>query len=181
MRVPDTAAVDFTGLLPAGVEAPNIIRMLSRTGVNMRPFWAFGLAFRDNDQLPERLRELVILRVAALTQSTFERAQHEPMARAAGCTDDEVAAALNLEGDLGTCFAPDTASLLRFVDDVVAGYGDPAAVEGVQPHFTDDQIASFTLLIGHYVMTAMFLKTTDVPLDPPAVLHPPTDHPHELR
>ncbi|OBJ38378.1 hypothetical protein A5621_13545 [Mycobacterium colombiense] len=172
MRVPDSAAVDLTGLLPAGVEPPNIIRMLSRTGVNMRPFWAFGLAFRDNDQLPDRLRELVILRVAVLTQSTFERVQHEPMARAAGCTDAEVAAAIDLEGDLDTALAPDAAALLRFVDQVVASYGDPAAVEGVQPHFTDDQIATFTLLIGHYVMTAMFLKTTDVPLDPPAVPAP---------
>lgn len=172
MRVPDSAGVDLTGLLPAGVEAPNIIRMLSRTGVNMRPFWQFGLAFRDNDQLPDRLRELVILRVAALTQSTFERVQHEPMARAAGCTDGEVAAAVDLEGDLSAALPPDTAALLRFVDDVVGSYGDPAAVVAVQPHFTDDQIAIFTLLIGHYVMTAMFLKTTDVPLDPPAVPPP---------
>lgn len=179
MRVPDSAAVDLTGLLPAaaaGGEAPNIIRMLSRTGVNMRPFWAFGSAFRDNDQLPERLRELVILRVAALTQSTFERVQHEPMARAAGCADAEVAAAVDLARDLDTALPPDTAALLRFVDHVVASYGDPAAVVDVHPHFTDDQIATFTLLIGHYVMTAMFLKTTDVPLDPPAVPHPPTDH-----
>ncbi|OBL02337.1 hypothetical protein A5646_18455 [Mycobacterium sp. 1245499.0] len=172
MRVPDIAGVDFTGLLPAGVEAPNIIRMLSRTGVNMRPFWAFGMAFRDNDQLSDRQRELVILRVAALTRSEFERVQHEPMARVAGCTDAEVAAALDLARDLDTVFAPDTAALLRFVDDVVASFGDPAAVEGVQPHFTDDQIATFTLLVGHYVMTAMFLKTTDVPLDPPAVPPP---------
>jgi alkylhydroperoxidase family enzyme len=176
MKVPDTAAVDFTGLLPPGVEPPNIIKMLSRTGVNLRPFWAFGLAFRDNDQLPERLRELVILRVAALTQSTFVRMQHEPMALAAGSTDAELTAALDLDLDLvpglHTVLAPDVASLLRFVDDIVTSYGDPGAVEGVQPHFTDDQIASYTLLIGHYVMTAMFLKTTEVPMDPLAVPPP---------
>ncbi|OBJ59749.1 carboxymuconolactone decarboxylase family protein [Mycobacterium sp. 1423905.2] len=172
MRVPDSAALDLTGLLPPGVEAPNIIRMLSRTGVNMRPFWAFGMAFRDNDQLSDRLRELVILRVAALTRSTFEREQHEPMARAAGCTDAEVVAALDLERDLDAALPPDAAALLRFVDQVVGSYGDPAAIDGVQPHFTDDQIATYTLLIGHYVMTAMFLKTTDVAPDPPAVPPP---------
>ncbi|MCD2186425.1 carboxymuconolactone decarboxylase family protein [Actinomycetospora soli] len=56
------------------------------------PLQAVGAALRYGGQLSDRARELVILRVAGVRESGFERATHEPIARRAGLTDDELAA-----------------------------------------------------------------------------------------
>lgn len=56
------------------------------------PLQAVGAALRYSGLLSDRARELVILRVAGVRDSPFERATHEPIARRAGLSDDELAA-----------------------------------------------------------------------------------------
>ncbi len=56
------------------------------------PLQALGAALRYRGTLSDRSRELVILRVAGVRGSAFERAAHEPIARRAGLTDDQLAA-----------------------------------------------------------------------------------------
>jgi alkylhydroperoxidase family enzyme len=57
-------------------------------------------------------------------------------------------------------------AILRFVDecvrDIKVGTQTFAAVRAF---FSETQMAELTLLIGHYMMTARFLETLDVPLD----------------
>lgn len=53
---------------------------------------ALGAAIRYRTHLDDRARELAILLVAARWSSAFERESHEAVARAAGFTDDELAA-----------------------------------------------------------------------------------------
>jgi 4-carboxymuconolactone decarboxylase len=55
------------------------------------PLQALGAALRYAGDLSDRARELVILRVAGVRDSAFERAAHEPIARRAGLTDDQLA------------------------------------------------------------------------------------------
>lgn len=106
-------------------------------------------------------REMAILRVGALSGSRYERMQHLPLARAAGWTDAEIE---QIESGQG----PDARSqaILDFVDECVRSVkvGDEAFA-GVRAFFSDTQIAELTLLIGHYMMTARFLETLEVPLD----------------
>lgn len=51
-----------------------------------------GSAIRYRTSLSGRIRELAILAVAAHWDSAFERYAHEPIGRAAGLTDAEIAA-----------------------------------------------------------------------------------------
>jgi len=106
-------------------------------------------------------REMVILRVAALSNSRYERMQHFPLERAAGWTDAEIEQIKRGRGSDARSQA-----ILNFVDECVRSVkvGDEAFA-AVRAFFNDTQLAELTLLIGHYMMTARFLETLEVPLD----------------
>lgn len=56
------------------------------------PLQALGSAIRFQSSLSERIREIAILQVARELDSEFEWWAHERLARAAGITDEEIAA-----------------------------------------------------------------------------------------
>jgi alkylhydroperoxidase family enzyme len=172
VKLPDVSGMDFSHLFPSadpsspGSQPPvsNLVRMLTRTGGSLDAYWKLGMSLATGN-LPPLERELVILRVAALTDSAYERFHHEPMARALGCPDGHIKAIADVNGNLESELPAATAALVHFVDQVVAHHGYAPAVNHLGEYFDDDQIATFTLLIGHYLGTAIFLTTTDVPLD----------------
>lgn len=58
------------------------------------------------------------------------------------------------------------AALIGFVDELLAGIaGPPATTDAVQKFYSDNEIAEIVLLTGHYVMTALFLKTLGITAD----------------
>jgi alkylhydroperoxidase family enzyme len=71
---------EFLALLPPDP----MVAMLSYATGTVQPFVQLARAQFTSLALPARSRELVILTVAACTDSTFVAAQHEPMAAAAG-------------------------------------------------------------------------------------------------
>ncbi len=116
-----------------------------------------GAAVRYRSGLTDRVREMTILLVAAHWDSAFERASHEAVARAAGLTDDELAALRRGEPpeltDAGEQAAVATVrSLLARGDlddgeyaDAVDRLGEPAVFE-------------LTTLIGYYATLALQLR-----------------------
>ena len=106
-------------------------------------------------------REAVILRVASLSGSAYERMQHLGEARKAGWSDDDIEA---IEGGR----PPDrVANLLAFVDEVVrSGDATDEAFVKVQETMAAGDIATVLLLIGHYMMVARFVTVLRVELDP---------------
>ena len=61
--------------------------------------------------------------------------------------------------------SPKIARLVAYVDAAVHNSVVPEIVEVLTSDFSDRQIAEIALLTGHYVMTSIFLKSLDVPLD----------------
>ncbi len=114
--------------------------------------------------LDPKLREAVILRVAALSSSAYERMQHLEQAKKAGWTPAEIAAieAGDFSGALSE-FAP----VLRFTDECVAvpRVSDAVFAE-IKGMLSDREIATVILLIGHYMMVARFVGILDIDLDP---------------
>ena len=113
--------------------------------------------------LDPRLREGVILRVAALSQSPFERMQHLGEARKAGWSEADIAAieAGDRSGSLGAF-----TSVLAFVDECVADVrvSDPVFA-AVASTLSPREIATVLILIGHYMTVARFIANLDIPLD----------------
>ena len=114
--------------------------------------------------LDAKLREGIILRVAALCDSPFERMQHLAEARKTGWTEDEIAA---IEaGDRGGRLGAVT-PVLAFVDECVADVRvSDATFAAVAAVLSPRDIATMLILIGHYMMVARFIANLGIELDP---------------
>lgn len=114
--------------------------------------------------LDPKLREGIILRVAALSDSPFERMQHLGQARKAGWTEEEIAAieAGNRSGQLGA-FTP----ILAFVDECVADIRvSDATFAAVASSLSPGEIVTVLILIGHYMTVARLVANLGIELDP---------------
>jgi alkylhydroperoxidase family enzyme len=146
----------------------NIFRMMAHAETNFRPLLRLGTSILTEQQLPPKLRELAILRVARLSGAEYEWVQHVAIASATGATDAQVAA---LErGDVeAACFDPVERLVLRFTTEVVERVGaSEATVAEMQRHFSSREIVELILAIGFYMTVARLMETTRIDIDPPA-------------
>jgi alkylhydroperoxidase family enzyme len=147
----------------------NLVRALLKTRGCTAGYLDLGFALIDANVDTKR-RELIILRVAALSNSAYERMQHLPPARKAGWSDEDIAA---IETGQVDRLNPADGTLLQFVDECVRDVrvANRTFAE-IRKYLSDQEIAETTLLVGYYMMTARFLETLKVDLDdaPCAVL-----------
>ena len=144
----------------------NLFRMLLHAPSAMRGYLSLGNAILARQKLDPRIRELAILRVAALSPAEYERTQHVPIAKACGATDAEITAAA--KGDFAG-LDPRTALALRFTDACLREVRVPDALfEEARGAFTPQEIVELVFTIGHYMMTARLIETLGVDLEPPA-------------
>lgn len=137
----------------------NLTRGLLLTGCSAEPYLSLGRSFRHG-YLSAAVRELVILRVGSLTASRYELHHHLPEARRAGLSDEHIDAVIDGSRSLGR---PDFDALLAFVDrlvDAVRGATPPP--DALDEYFSRNEIAEVVLLVGHYVMTSLFLRTLGI-------------------
>jgi alkylhydroperoxidase family enzyme len=114
--------------------------------------------------LDPKLREGIILRVAALSDSPFERMQHLGEARKTGWTEAEIVAieAGDRTGQLGA-FTP----ILVFVDECVAGIRvSDTTFAAAASLLSPREIATVLILVGHYMTVARFIANLGIELDP---------------
>jgi alkylhydroperoxidase family enzyme len=94
----------------------NLTRGLLRSSDCTAGYMALGFALLRNTKLDPKRFELLILRVAALSNSAYERMQHIPPARKAGWSDADIAA---IERGDASGLDSLSADLLAFVDECV--------------------------------------------------------------
>ncbi|CAN7670708.1 carboxymuconolactone decarboxylase family protein [Caballeronia sp. LjRoot34] len=140
----------------------NLTRALLRTSDSTAAYLSLGASFRKT-KLSAKDRELVILRVGALSSSEYERMQHLPIAHTVGWTDGEIA---SIESGDQVALGERDGTILRFVDECVykVRVSDNTLL-AARRFMTEQEVAEMTLLIGHYMMTARFLETLGVDLD----------------
>ncbi|RAO04444.1 4-carboxymuconolactone decarboxylase [Micromonospora noduli] len=113
------------------------------------------------------LREIAILRVAQLSDVTYEWAQHEPIARSVGATD-EMIHALGRDEIGDDCFTSDQQIVLRFTTEVVRDVRPPddttAALTGL---LSPREVVELLMVIGQYMMIARVAAVTDLEVDKP--------------
>jgi 4-carboxymuconolactone decarboxylase len=118
-------------------------------------------AIREQTTLDATVRELVILRVAALNGAGYEWRAHEPVAREAGLGDDALAA-IRGDGDAGV-LAPQLRAALAFTDAMTRDVRVPGAVfEDAAAHFDDRQLVELTATAGAYNCVSRFLVALEV-------------------
>ncbi len=165
--VPDRASPPIRDTL-AGLPELGVFRMLAHAETAFRPWLALGGTLLGRLQLDPALRELAILRVAAIAGCDYELVQHGPIATAAGVSPDQVDA-LRAGIAFGPQFDQRETLILRFVGEVIENTGTSAAlVEEVEEVLCAREVVELLLVIAQYHGLALLLNTTGVRSDPPA-------------
>ncbi len=162
---------DMTQLPPDMVElmkgrpALNLYRMLPHATTIAPGFLAMGRAILTQSELGPVLRELVILRVGALSRASYEIFQHRRVAASVGVSEAKISAAL-LEG--GNAALDDLEQLvLRFTDAVVQEVKAPDALfDAVAAKLTLRSLNELLLTIGFYMLVSRYLENTGVDIEP---------------
>lgn len=146
----------LAAILPNGITAPlHHPRLTGR-------FLAFNGALLADGALPPRWRELLVLRVAWRTGSTYEWLQHVRMAPRYRL-DEEQIKAVALGG--GSWEEPE-GDLLAAADQLIDRYRiDGATWERLAAHLDTRQLVEVPFVVGAYTMLAMAYLSFDLPVD----------------
>jgi 4-carboxymuconolactone decarboxylase len=126
------------------------------------PWLAFNRVLLFAPSLPARQRELMVLRVAARTESTYEWAQHARMAPRSDITAEEVDAIAGGTGE----WSPLEADLLAATDQLLDDYRiDDATWARLAAHFDERQLVELVFVVGAYTCLAMAFNSFAIPLD----------------
>ncbi|MGD1172289.1 carboxymuconolactone decarboxylase family protein [Mycobacterium seoulense] len=141
----------------------NLTRMMLHTRDLTVPYWDYALRFR-NAAISARVREQVIVRVAAATDCEYQLVQHIPEALRTGTSERLLAA---LTDPRCTEFDdPALTALVVYIDSLVKNIGaEQETLDTLRRHFPDNHVAEITLLAATYILCAAFLKSLQVPLD----------------
>jgi len=127
-------------------------------------------AVRQKSTLDAGLRELLILRVAALNSAAYEWRAHEVIGRAAGLTDSQIGAI----GDVTHIRSPASPSPTQHLSPlftIALAYTDAMTIDinvpkdlfaALKAHLNDQQIMEVTATIATYNMVSRVLVALDV-------------------
>ena len=146
----------------------NVMKMLANAPASFVPCMRLGGAILGRQKLRPDMRELVILLVSHLEGGAYEWVQHVPIAEAAGCRHEQIAA---IEaGRLDDPSLDDRQkSLLRLAREVIENVraGDDT-VKAASLHFSPQEIVEVVVTCGFYMMLARLTETTRTDMDTPS-------------
>jgi len=164
----ETASGDAKAVLEQLPVRLNIFKMMAHAETNFRPLMRLGQSILTQQQLPAKLRELAILRVARLSKAEYEWVQHVPIAKMTGASDEQVAA-LERDDPAAACFDPVDRAVLRATDEIVRDGGpSDATFAELASHFSHREIVELVLAVGFYMVMARLMISTRIDVDAPA-------------
>ena len=151
-----------------GASVLNLYRVLAHNPDVMRNFLRFGSSLITRTELAPKLRELVILRVAKLTGSEYEWAQHYPIALEVGVSCEQ-AETISLWSDSAN-FSDEERTVLQYADEVAQNVEvQDETFRALYQHLNEQSIVELTLSIGFWGMVARFLVPLQVDIDAQSV------------
>jgi 4-carboxymuconolactone decarboxylase len=123
-----------------------------------------GGAFLGKGTIPERDREIVILRVGHRASAEYEFGQHILIGKRVGLTDDEIVALASNVSE--HAWSDHDRALVAMVDDLCADdCVSDTTWSALAARFTDEQLVELVMLAGYYRMISGFLNSAGVQLD----------------
>lgn len=164
-QAPPEAQEVFRRLEARGARVVNIYRALAHSGEPMLHFMRLGNSLLMRCHLDHRLRELAILRVANLTGSHYEWAQHLTLARECGVTAEQMKAIGQWRSS--PAFDAGDRAVLAYTDAVAQQVQVPDETFRELARYLDETgIVELTLSVGFWGMVARLLEALQVDLDP---------------
>jgi AhpD family alkylhydroperoxidase len=142
---------------------PSTVRATLARHLKLFEVWdPFGSAL-FNGELPDRDREVIVLRTAWLTRCEPEWAYHAGPAARAGITSADVAAII--EGPRSSALGEWDRVLVGVVDQLrEQGSIDDATWERLATRYTPNQLIEVPMVAGHYLMIAYALNSFGTPV-----------------
>jgi alkylhydroperoxidase family enzyme len=144
-----------------GDEDLNIFATLARHPRLLKRWSAFGGTLLYGGELPERERELLILRTAWNCRADYEWGQHVRIGLASGLTEEEVARVP--DGAPAEGWSDDDAALLAAADELHDGarIGDQTW-RALAARLSEAQLIELCMLVGQYHLVAFTLNSLGV-------------------
>ncbi|KAF5386001.1 hypothetical protein D9615_002505 [Tricholomella constricta] len=127
----------------------------------------FGV-IRRNTTIPGTMRELIILRIAALNEASYEWLQHEPVGRSEGLTTKQLRAIrltppLKESTEVTSTLGSSLAAMMAFTDWSTKTAKVPDRVfANLQKFLNNQQLVEATATVGGYNFVSRFLLALDV-------------------
>ena len=142
----------------------NLFRTLAHNPELMSVYFPMGDSVNRAPQIPDKVRELLVMRVAWLYQGEYEWAQHHGPALAAGWTPEEIERIK---------FGPDAPGwsqsdriMLKAADQLVQdAYLDDEVWNALREQFSVQDIMVLMTVVTHYHWVAMMTKTLGIELE----------------
>lgn len=159
---------NFDNILGRGGQIINLHRVTGHAPALARTRGGFIWSLRDGCQVSRQLRELAIVRVAHLTQCSYELDHHVPLAIRAGLSSEQVEALADWRGK-EHLFDPPQLSLLAYVEAMFESNGsvDDATFQALADNFTPREIVEITMCATTYYANAFYVKALGIELDGP--------------
>lgn len=122
---------------------------------------AFLTAVRQRLSLSGALRELVVMRVAALNGAQYEADQHAPIALEEGVTQRQLDALPQWERS--DAFSPEQRAVLALTDAMTRAVQVPeATLDAVRRYLSDREVVELVATIAAYNMVSRFLEALGI-------------------
>jgi AhpD family alkylhydroperoxidase len=155
-RVQDTMnAVQQQGRTPGRLYAT-----LANSPSMLEAWVEFATRLRNEPSVPRALRELVIMRVAVLTDSPYELRHHTSMAAAAGVPASKLEAIADWSHS--TQLTERETAALQFCEALVTEQSLEAAGTSLKAHFPPSECVELIVTISFYLMVSRVLKAMDI-------------------
>jgi len=143
---------------------PNVIKTIVRHPKLFKRWRVFGNHVLFKSSLPDRDREILILRIGWLCQSEYEWGQHVVIGKQAGLNDYEIKRIT--EGPDAPGWNPFDATLLRAVDELYTdAFISDTTWKKLSERYDTHQLLDLIFTVGQYNAVSMALNTLGVPLD----------------
>ena len=161
----EVQAIIAKGLTRPDGKPLNIFGTLAHHPALLKRFNVLGGLFLSKGTLPEREREIVILRVGWNCRAVYEFGQHTIIAKRVGLSEAEIAALIRKPDSYAWRTAD--AVLIAMADELC----DDDCVsdktwQDLVARWDEAQLAELVMVAGFYRMVSGFLNSTGVQLDP---------------
>jgi len=147
-----------------GAKILNLYKVAAHSPKVFLNFIRLGNSIIGRTELPPRLREIVILRVATLTGSEYEWAQHAPVARQVGVSQQQLDAISDWKNSAE--FNNEERAVLQYTDEVAQQVKvTDQTFNTLKNFFSEQLIVELTMTIGYYEMVARLLVPLQVEVD----------------
>lgn len=147
-----------------GAAVLNLYRAAAHSPGVLSSFIKLGNSLMSKAELSPRLRELAVLRIASLLNSSYEWNQHIPIALETGVTREQISDILRWEESAR--FSAKEKTVLRYTDEMTLNVQvKDRTFEDLRQDLSEQSIVELTLSIGYWGMIARTLVSLDIDMD----------------